>query len=137
MNKMNVFSQRLKTAMEQERMSQTALSKVTGLCKSSISQYVSGKSSPSAANLKVIASALNVSADYLKGGVDEPASDTGHLKNLPIETAAKLMGIGKQMLRQGLKNGDFPFGYAVKMPSGKYRYYISPSRFSDFTGVVI
>lgn len=134
---MNVFSQRLKTAMEHERMSQTALSKVTGLCKSSISQYVSGKSSPSAANLKVIASALNVSADYLKGGVDEPASDTGHLKNLPVETAAKLMGVGKQMLRQGLKNGDFPFGYAVKMPSGKYRYYISPSRFSDFTGVVI
>lgn len=134
---MNVFSQRLKTAMEQERMSQTALSKITGLCKSSISQYVSGKSSPSAANLKVIASALNVSADYLKGGADEPASDTGQLKNLPVEKAAKLMGIGKQMLRQGLKNGDFPFGYAVKMPSGKYRYYISPSRFSDFTGVVI
>lgn len=131
---MNVFSQRLKTAMEQERMSQTALSKVTGLCKSSISQYVSGKSSPSAANLKVIASALNVSADYLKGGVDEPASDTGHLKNLPVETAAKLMGIGKQMLRQGLKNGDFPFGYAVKMPSGKYRYYISPSKLSEFIG---
>lgn len=134
---MNIFSQRLKTAMEQERMSQTALSKVTGLGKSSISQYVSGKNIPSSANLKLIASALNVSADYLNGGIDEPAPNNSHLKNLPVETAAKLMGVGKQMLRQGLKNGDFPFGYAVKMPSGKYRYYISPSRFSDFTGVVI
>lgn len=134
---MNVFSQRLKKAMEQEQMSQSELSKVTGLGKSSISQYVSGKNIPSNSNLKVIASALNISAEWLEGRIDEPAPDTSHLKNLPVEIAAKLMGVGKQMLRQGLKNGIFPFGYAVKMPSGKFRYYISPKKFSDFTGVVI
>ena len=134
---MNVFSQRLKKAMEQEQMSQSELSKNTGLGKSSISQYVSGKNIPSNSNLKVIASALNVSAEWLEGRIDEPTPDTSHLKNLPVEIAAKLMGVGKQMLRQGLKNGIFPFGYAVKMPSGKFRYYISPKKFSDFTGVVI
>ena len=58
----------------------------------------------------------------------------GNVKSIKGNIGRTRMGVGKQMLRQGLKNGDFPFGYAVKMPSGKYRYYISPSKFSDFTG---
>ena len=58
----------------------------------------------------------------------------GAVKSIKGNIGRTRMGVGKQMLRQGLKNGDFPFGYAVKMPSGKYRYYISPSKFSDFTG---
>lgn len=133
MMKMNAFSERLKKAMDEQKVTQSDLASKTGLGKSSISQYLSGKNTPSALRMSMIANALDVSVDWLNGSVDE-IDGSGHLNNLPVETAAKLMGVGKQMVRQGLKNGVFPFGYAVLMPSGKYRYYISPKKFAEYTG---
>ncbi|MBR1620216.1 helix-turn-helix domain-containing protein [bacterium] len=132
---MNNFSKRLKQAMDEQGINQTDLATKTGLGKSSISQYISGKNEPTAFRLKMLADALDVSPAWLKGDIDEPASEAGHTNNLPVETAAKLMGVGKQMIREGLKNGTFPFGYAVLMPSGKFRYYISPKKFTEYTGV--
>ena len=130
---MNVFSQRLKQAMQQANMTQKRLVDETGLGKSSISQYLSGKNEPTNKNMAIIAEKLGVPLDWLNGGYKEPKS-ASNMKNITVETAAKVMGVGKQMLRQGLKNGNFPFGTAVKMPSGKYRYYISPEKFKQFTG---
>lgn len=132
---MNNFSKRLKQAMDEQGINQTDLATKTGLGKSSISQYISGKNEPTAFRLKMIADALDVSPAWLKGDIDEPAYEAGHTNNLPVEMAAKLMGVGKQMIREGLKNGTFPFGYAVLMPSGKFRYYISPKKFTEYTGV--
>lgn len=134
---MNNFSKRLKQAMDEQGINQTDLATKTGLGKSSISQYISGKNEPTAFRLKMLADALDVSPAWLKGDIDEPASEAGHTNNLPVEMAAKLMGVGKQMIREGLKNGTFPFGYAVLMPSGKFRYYISPKKFTEYTGVEV
>lgn len=134
---MTNFQKRLKQVMEEKGVSQTDLAASTGIAKSSISQYLSGKNKPTKFRLKELAVALDVSPTWLNGEIDEPASDTGHKSNLPVEVAARLMGVGKQMIRQGLKNGTFPFGYAVLMPSGKFRYYISPKKFSEFTGVEV
>ena len=127
------FADKLKNLMKDLDLTQSKLSDLTGIGKSSISQYLSGKNTPSALRMSMIANALDVSVDWLNGSVDE-IDGSGHLNNLPVETAAKLMGVGKQMVRQGLKNGVFPFGYAVLMPSGKYRYYISPKKFAEYTG---
>ncbi len=127
---MNAFSERLKKAMDEQKVTQSDLASKTGLGKSSISQYLSGKNTPSALRMSMIANALDVSVDWLNGSVDE-VDGSGQLNNLPVEIAAKLMGVGKQMVRQGLKNGVFPFGYVVLMPSGKYRYYISPKKFTE------
>ena len=132
---MNYFSKRLKQAMDEQGINQTDLATKTGLGKSSISQYISGKNEPTAFRLKMLADALDVSPAWLKGDIDEPVSEASHTNNLPVETAARLMGVGKQMIREGLKNGTFPFGYAVLMPSGKFRYYISPKKFTEYTGV--
>lgn len=134
---MNIFAQRLKQAMDEQRVTQTDLCTKTGLGKSSVSQYVSGKNIPNGVRMKMLADALNVSSDWLSGSVDEPAIEPGHLNNLQVEVAAKLMGVGKQFIRVGLRNGTFPFGYAVLMPSGKYRYYISPKKFTEYTGIEI
>lgn len=134
---MNIFSKRLKQAMDEQGVTQTDLCAKVGLGKSSVSQYVSGKNIPNAFRMKMIADALNVSPDWLSGSIDEPATDTEHPNNLPVETAARLMGVGKQFIRMGLKNGTFSFGYAVLMPSGKFRYYISPKKFTEYTGVEI
>ena len=43
---MNTFAERLKNAMEQANMSQSALSEQAGASKAAISQYLSGKNTP-------------------------------------------------------------------------------------------
>ena len=134
---MNTFSARLKKAMTDADMTQKQLSDETGLGKSSISQYLSGKNEPKGKTMILISNALDVPVEWLSGAIDEPSDDRQYLKKLPVEVAAKLMGVGKQMVRQGLKNGTLPFGYAVLMPSGKYRYYISPKKFTECTGIEI
>ena len=53
---------------------------------------------------------------------------------ISTELAAKLMGISVQSLRAGLKNGNLPFGYAVKT-SSVHTYYISPVKFTECTGI--
>ncbi len=134
---MNIFSKRLKQAMDEQGVTKTELCSKVGLGKSSVSQYLSGKNIPTVFRMKMIADVLNVSPEWLSGSIDEPELESGHPNNLPIETAAKLMGVGKQMVRQGLKNGTFPFGYAILMPSGKFRYYISPKKFTEHTGIEV
>ena len=43
---MTTFAERLKNAMEQANMSQSALSEQAGASKAAISQYLSGKNTP-------------------------------------------------------------------------------------------
>lgn len=130
---MGVFAERLKEAMTTRKMTQLQLAATVGLGKSSISQYLSGRNIPNTLNLKQIANALDVSVDWLNGKDEE----MNPIRNLRVADAAKLMGVGCQCIRQGLKNGNLPFGCAVKMSQGRYRYYISPKRFTEFTGIEI
>lgn len=135
---MNTFSQRLKKAMDEQRVTQSDLSSITGLGKSSISQYLSGKNEPKVKTMTSIAEALNVSVDWLSGAIDEPSDDGfNHTNNLPVEQAARLMGVGKQFIRVGLQKGILPFGYAVKLSANRFTYYISPKKFTEHTGIII
>lgn len=134
---MNTFSARLKKAMIDADMTQKELSEQTGLGKSSISQYLSGKNEPKPKTMKVIADVLDVSVEWLEGSIDEPSDDGCNLKNLPVEMAAKLMGKGKQFIRVGLQNGTLPFGYAVKVSGDRFSYYISPKKFTEYTGIEV
>ena len=61
------YSQRLKQAMEERNMSQAELSALTGIGKSSISQYLSGKNEPKPKATEKIAEALEVSVAFLNG----------------------------------------------------------------------
>lgn len=58
--------------------------------------------------------------------------------NVPITTAAKVMGKDQQFIRVGLVRGLLPFGTAYKTDedSGRYTYYISPKLFWEYTGYV-
>lgn len=118
--------------MDKQKISQKELAEKTGICKSSISQYLSGKNKPKTKNVMAIADVLNVPVEWLTEAIEETEdeADIDGIRNLPVATAAKLMGIGKQTVREGLKNGTLPFGYAILMPSGKYRFYISPKKVS-------
>lgn len=132
-----MIAQRLKEAMKNKGINQRRLCELTGISKSGISQYCSGKTHPGTHSLKLIADALDVSIEYLNEGEKkaEAISSTGNV--LTVERAAKLMNVGRQFIREGLKRGSLPFGSAVRFPSGKYRYYISAARFTEFTGIEV
>lgn len=136
---MNVFAQRMKKAMDERRVTQSDLASMTGLGRSSISQYLSGKNEPKVKTIMTIADALNVSVEWLTGQIEETAdgSVSGNTINLPVSEAAKLMGVGKQFIRKGLQDGKFPFGYAIKITGNRFTYYISPKKFTEYTGIEI
>jgi hypothetical protein len=56
--------------------------------------------------------------------------------NVPVPVAAAKMQKHQDFVREGLKQGVFPFGYAVKT-SGKYSYYISSVKFYECTGIKV
>lgn len=60
------FAKKLKNLMDELNITQSKLSKLTGIGKSSISQYLSGKNEPSKARKFEIARALGVEEDYFE-----------------------------------------------------------------------
>lgn len=59
------------------------------------------------------------------------------MKNrLTVKETARLMNCSEQFVREGLKRGILPFGYAVKM-SSYWTYFISPEKFTEYTGIEV
>ena len=67
-----VFKERLRAARELRKLSQPELAKLVGMPPSSISHFEGGGRKPSFDNLQRLATALEVTTDYLLGRVDEP-----------------------------------------------------------------
>ena len=67
------FPARLKAARRMRRLTQHDLAARSGLPAASVSHFEGGARLPSCLNLSRLADALDVSADYLLGRVDEPA----------------------------------------------------------------
>ena len=57
---MNTFAERLKYAMEQADLKQSALSEQAGISKAAISQYLSGKNTPGPERIKALADVTGV-----------------------------------------------------------------------------
>lgn len=129
------FAEKLKALMGELDLSQSKLSDLTGIGKSSISQYLSGKNEPSKDRKKEIARKLGVQEDYFD--TFETAATVQHegVFNLPVTLAAKLMGKSKEWVKQGLRDGAFPWGYAVKLTN--WSYFISSVKFTEYTGIKV
>jgi transcriptional regulator with XRE-family HTH domain len=68
----DIFKQRLKAARVLRGLNQAELAARAGLPPASVSHFESGPRKPSFDNLKALASALNVTTDYLLGRSDKP-----------------------------------------------------------------
>lgn len=83
-----IFQKRLRGARENRKLSQSQLAEIAKIQPSSISHFESGSRKPSFDNLKRLATALDVTTDYLLGRVDEMNSVGAaesihrHLENL-------------------------------------------------------
>jgi DNA-binding XRE family transcriptional regulator len=129
------FAEKLKNLMKELGISQAKLSNLTGIGKSSISQYLSGKNEPSEARKKEIALALGVQEDYFQQFEPIVKIARNNAINVPVPLIAKLMGKSKEWVTQGLRDGVFPWGYAVKLT--KWSYFISSVKFTEYTGIEI
>lgn len=69
-----VFRERLKITRERLGLTQAELAEKTGLPASSISLFEKGPRKPSFDNLRRLASALEVTTDYLLGRIDSSGS---------------------------------------------------------------
>ena len=131
------FSEQLKKAMLERNMNQAELSALTGIGKSSISQYISGKNEPKEIALNKIAEALDCSVAFLKGETEcsDMTIDPKGLKNVPVDQAAKMLGKSRQFVRVALQRGIAPFGFAVKLSGEKFSYHISPKKLNEYIGI--
>lgn len=129
------FAEKLKNLMKELDISQSKLSDLTGIGKSSISQYLSGKNEPLDARKKEIALALGVQEDYFKQFEPAATISKDACVNVPVPLIAKLMGKSKEWVMQGLRDGVFPWGYAVKLT--KWSYFISSVKFTEYTGIKV
>ena len=118
---MTTFAERLKNAMEQANMSQSALSEQAGASKAAISQYLSGKNTPGPDRIKALADGA--------APVAEPP-----IKKISVKEAARCMGKSDQFVRIGLQRGLLPFGNAVPGTGACWNYYINPTKFRDYVG---
>lgn len=131
------FATNLKYAMDERKMTQTELAGLTGIGKSSISQYLSGKNIPKAVVIEKLADALETSADFLQGEASVCDAEAGTpMKNVSIKQAAELLGKGEQFVRISLQRGTAPFGFATKLTGEKFSYHISPRKLNDYLGSV-
>lgn len=115
-------------------MTTTELADASGVSKASIGAYLKGHTKPAPAVLSKLADALGCTVDAL----DKPAKVRQRGTNVPIATAAAIMGKEPQWLRLMLQRGLLPFGQAIKNEgSTKYNYYINQADFERYTGVTV
>ena len=56
--------------------------------------------------------------------------------NVPVKVIAKLLHKKKDFIYKGLRQGIFPWGYAVKT-SSVWSYYVNSKKFTEFTGIEV
>jgi transcriptional regulator with XRE-family HTH domain len=96
-----VFTSRLRSARDMRGWSQAELARRAGLPPTSIAHFEIGTRKPSFDNLRRLAGALEVTADYLMGRVDEPALATAG--DPLFRDVAKLSGNDREIARQFLQ----------------------------------
>lgn len=127
-----MFAKNLRVAMEERRITLTELAGITGISKSGISQYLSGKVTPKSDFLVKLADALDVTVEWLLAvHTEDEEAPTGRMT---VSMAAKMLGKSEQFVRVALQNATAPFGFAVRMPSGRWSYHISPKRITEYIG---
>lgn len=53
-------------------------------------------------------------------------------KNVPVNTAAKFLGLGREALVKGIKDGNLPIGSAIRCEGGKWMYSIPCERLKNY-----
>lgn len=132
---MNVtFAEHLRCVMNHAGMNQVTLSERTGASRAAISQYLSGKNTPSYERIKILAKAVGVPVEYLTGQITDLGFPTHRIVKVTVRGAARCLGKSVDFVRIGLQQGILPFGVAVPGRGGKWNYDIRPDKFREYVG---
>lgn len=129
------FAERLKEAMIEQHITQSELASKIGKGAPSVSQYLSGKSTPRAGVQQLIADTLGCTVEWLNSDdvQEDITEETVSPYSVSIAEAARRMGKSQQFVRVALQSGVAPFGFAVKNKS-TYSYHISRKKFEEYLG---
>ena len=136
-----MFGEKLKQAMQDLHLNQVQVCGLTGKSKGSISQYLSGKQVPSEDVQRSIAVALGLASDYFakpeKGTTMLPKTELRNkvIERLDVCEAAKLLQMNHNTVREGLKQGVFPWGYAIHTSDNRWTFFINAKRFAEIEGL--
>ncbi len=134
------FSEQLKAVMQQLGINQSQVVGMTGIGKSSISQYLSDSNVPTEERQKHIAVSLGLDPDYFSKenkqvvAFSKQALNEG-IQRLDVMVAAKILGMTHTTVRKGLQQGVFPWGYAIKTSANRWTYFINATRFAQIEGI--
>lgn len=130
------FHEKLKKAMTELHLTQAQVVGMTGCSKAAISQYLSGKNTPSEQKQHDIAEALGLNPDYFEREVEVilKKSKDG-IETMDVKNAAKMLHMNHNTVRLGLQQGVFPWGYGIHMKSGRWVYFINAKKFAEIEGV--
>lgn len=132
------YAAKLRRALDEKGLNLSEFSAISGINKSSVSNYLSGKNEPSRERKAAIAAVLCLPEQYFDDDFEVVQRISGEIKSkLSVTVAARLMGISPQALRVGIRLGKFPFGVCFERASGDNYYYISPRKFTEWTGIEI
>lgn len=123
------FSNNLKIAMAEKQMTQSELAIAINKGKSSVSQYLSGRSVPRPEVQEKIAEVLECTVEFLNSENETEISNC----NVSVAQAAKLLGKGEEFVRVSLQMGTAPFGFAAKTKT-KWSYHISLKKLNEYIG---
>lgn len=103
--KIELFANRLKQALHNRNITQQQLSEKTGIPKSAMSQYLSGKFEPKQDRLELMANALEVSEEWLRGfDVPMTASNNSSLDEQFSKILSTLCDEDKEWLLDVIKS---------------------------------
>lgn len=121
----------LKSQMVAHDLTTAQLSERSGVSKGSLAIYLKGHTKPAPEILARLAAALSCTPEEL----DKPSVVRQRGCNVPVVTAARIMGKEPQWLRVMLQQGRLPFGFADKRPgSSQYSYFINQADFESYIG---
>jgi transcriptional regulator with XRE-family HTH domain len=136
------FNEKLRVTMQELNISQRQLVSMTGIGKSSISQYINGRNTPNEIRQRHIALSLGLPEDYFLQGVirvQPPeivnVSGIARIRTLTVRDTAKIMGIGTQKLERGMQQRLYSWGYATRMSENRWSYWINANNFAKVEGV--
>jgi transcriptional regulator with XRE-family HTH domain len=122
------FAKAFRSEMKKRGLNGKKTALLCGIPESAVSQYASGRVTPTAEMVAKIEAAFADSGENA-----ETSEKLSQCANMPIREAAAALGISERMLRNGLKAGVFPFGFGQRRRL-RWRFHISPGRLREYAG---
>ena len=127
------FAKQFKALMKSAGLNGKKTAELCGIPESAVSQYASGRVTPSDEAVAKIQTAFNAAYPATTAVQAPQAVFLSDYTNVPVSTAARLLGLSERLLRNGLKSGAFPFGFAQRRRL-RWRFHISPNKLFEYLG---